>query len=84
MTIFRVKITPNASKNSIEGWQGDCLRIRLHAAPEKGEANRELIAFLAETLHVAKSDIEILSGHTARVKRVEIKSLSKLPEFPAC
>jgi len=70
--ILQVKITPNASKNSIAGFQGELLRIRIAAPPDKGKANDELVEFLSGVLNVAKSRIKLLSGHTSRLKRLEI------------
>jgi len=70
--ILQVKITPNASKNSIEGYHGNFLRIRIAAAPDKGKANDELIEFLASCLSISKSRIKLLSGHTSRLKKLEI------------
>lgn len=75
-TIIQVKINPNAAKNKVEGWQEDLLRIRIHAAPEKGEANEELIEFLSDTLKIGKSKIKILSGHTSRIKRICIEGMT--------
>ncbi len=72
-----LKVTPNASKNQIIGWEGDLLRVRIKGVPEKGRVNEELIDFLAETLEIAKSDIEIESGHTSRIKRLRIDGLSQ-------
>ncbi len=79
--IIQIKVTPNASKNQIVGWEGDVLRIRVKGVPEKGKVNEELIAFLATTLKVAKSRIEIVSGHTARLKRVKIDGISEFPKI---
>jgi uncharacterized protein (TIGR00251 family) len=76
MAIIQVKISPRASKNALEGWQGDTLRIRLHALPEKGQANIELISFLSETFDVPKSNIRLVSGQSSRLKRVEIQGRS--------
>lgn len=70
--IVQVKITPNASKNRVEGMQGDRLRIRIAAAPDKGKANEELIEFLADSLKISKSRIKLLSGQASRIKRLEI------------
>lgn len=71
-----VKIIPKASRNAIVGWEGEELKIRISAAPEKGEANAELISFLSEVLDVAKSKIEIVSGQTSRHKKLIIKEMS--------
>ncbi len=70
--ILMIKITPNAHKNEIVGWQGDVLKVKIEAPPEKGKANDLLIEFLAETFSLAKQNIRIVSGHTSRLKKVEI------------
>jgi uncharacterized protein len=72
--IIRVKVTPNAHKNSVEGFSGDVLKVRINAPPEKGKANEILIELLAEYFSVSKSCVQILSGHTSRLKKVEITS----------
>ena len=68
-----VKVLPKSSKNEIVGWEGEILKVRLTAAPEKGKANEALIALLAKEYGVAKSNITILKGATSQRKLVEIK-----------
>jgi len=70
--IFRVKVQPGAAKNEIVGVQGDALKIRINAPPVKGKANGALIDFLAEKLEVKKSEVEIISGHTSRIKKIKV------------
>ncbi|MDP1607857.1 MAG: DUF167 domain-containing protein [Chlamydiales bacterium] len=72
-----VKVTPKSSKNEIVGWENDELKIRLRAVPEKGKANELLIEFLAKTLHIAKSQIILVSGSTSRHKRLMIHHMEK-------
>lgn len=72
-----VKVVPKTSREEVVGWEADVLKIRLKAAPEKGEANKALIAFLAETLDISKQSIDIVSGETARRKRLCITGLSQ-------
>ena len=43
-------------------------QIAVTAAPEKGKANKAIIAVLAEALSLAKSEIELISGETSRRK----------------
>jgi len=69
---FRVRVQPGASKNEIVGVQEDALKIRINAPPVNGKANRALIDFLAEKLGVKKSEIEIVSGHTSRIKKIRV------------
>jgi hypothetical protein len=78
MISITVKVTPNASKNQIIGWVDNVLCIRIKGVPEKGRVNEELIAFLAKEFHLAKRQIEIVSGHTSRLKRIKIEGLLSL------
>ena len=69
---FMVRVQPGASKNEIVGVQEDALKIRINAPPVKGKANRALIDFLAEKLGVKKSEVEIISGHTSKIKKIKV------------
>lgn len=71
--LFTVTVQPRASKDAIVGRHGDTLKIRLTAPPVDGAANKALVAFLAKQLGVAKSRLEIASGHTGRVKRIRYR-----------
>jgi uncharacterized protein (TIGR00251 family) len=52
------------------------IKVRLTAPPVDGAANEALVKFLADTLSVAKSQIEIVSGHTSRDKVLRISGVS--------
>lgn len=71
-----IKATPRASQNAISGWEGDNLKIRLKAIPEKGNANETLCEFLAEYLEISPSQVLLIAGHTGRLKRVLIRGVS--------
>ncbi len=75
--IITVKVIPRAHKNALVGYENEVLKVRLHAIPEKGEANEELIEFLAEVFDLPKSSITIVRGQTSRIKHVEIKRLTE-------
>jgi len=70
--IFRVKVQPGAGKNEIVGVQGDVLKIKINAPPLKGKANKTLVDFLARKLDVKNSQVEIITGHTSRLKRIKV------------
>ena len=72
-----VRIQPRSSKNGITRREDGSLKIRLTAPPVDGAANEALIKFLSETLSVNKSQIEIVSGHTSREKRLKINGMSE-------
>ena len=70
---FTVKIVPKATKTEIVGIQEDgTIKIRLMSPPVEGQANEELIAFLAEFLHVDQGNIEIVAGIDSRKKLVSV------------
>jgi uncharacterized protein (TIGR00251 family) len=71
-----VRLTPRASRDEIAGWQGDELRVRLRAPPVDGRANEALLRLLASRLDVSPSSIELVSGATARVKRLRVEGLT--------
>ena len=75
--LIAVKVTPNAPKDAIIGWEGGRLRVRIRAVPEKGKANAHLLEFLANQLGIAKSNLSIASGKTSQLKRVRIDGLSE-------
>ncbi|CAB5080072.1 COG1872 [Olavius algarvensis associated proteobacterium Delta 3] len=70
--VFKILVQPRSSNTAIVGIHGDALKIRLTAPPVEGKANRACIQFLAKCLGLAKSDLEIVSGHSSRAKRVRL------------
>jgi uncharacterized protein (TIGR00251 family) len=48
------------------------LKVKVTAAPEKGWANEEICAVLADYLGVPKRNVEVIHGHTSPQKRVRI------------
>ena len=69
---FKIKVQPGAGKNEIVGVQGDALKIKINAPPVKGKANKALIDFLVKQLGVKKSEVEIISGHTSKIKKIKV------------
>jgi hypothetical protein len=67
--IVPVRAAAGARRNAILGARQGMLRIAVTAAPEKGKANRAIIALLSETLGVPKSAIELVCGETSPQKR---------------
>jgi hypothetical protein len=75
--IFKVIVQPRGSKNEIAGLQGDALKIRLTAPPVEGAANKMCIEFLAKSLKVRKSDVEIVRGQGSRTKKMLVRSATR-------
>ncbi|MDD4289845.1 MAG: DUF167 domain-containing protein [Patescibacteria group bacterium] len=69
---YTIKIQPNANENKIVEEKDDFLKIKIHAIPEHGKANDELIKFLSKHFKIPKSNIGIIKGKTSKNKIVEI------------
>jgi len=67
-----VHVQPRAAQTEVVGMHGDAVKIRLKAPPVDGAANEELVRFLAERLGVARADVSLVSGETARAKRLRV------------
>jgi uncharacterized protein len=65
-------IQPGAKKTEFAGLHGDALKIRLAAPPVDGKANDALIKFIAETLRLPKSAVNLKSGQSSRRKVLEV------------
>lgn len=72
--IISVKVVPGARQAKVVGWQGSFLKVNVPAPPQKGQANAALIDLLACHFNLPKNHIKILSGHTSRIKRIEIET----------
>jgi uncharacterized protein (TIGR00251 family) len=75
--IFAVRVQPRSSKDEIAGDAAGALKIRLQAPALEGRANEALIEFLAELLKTPKGAVRILSGERSRIKRLEIRGVTK-------
>jgi uncharacterized protein len=70
--LLKVRVQPRASCNRIAGLHVDALKVSLTAPPVDGAANQACLKFLAKSLQLPRSSLEILSGHTSRTKRILI------------
>jgi len=73
--VLRVHARPGRSRARIAGLHGDALKVEVKARPVAGEANRELVAVLAEALAVRPARVEVTAGAHAREKRVRVTGL---------
>ena len=75
--VVTVRLTPKGGRDAIDGVEtlsdgSTVLKVRVRAIPSEGEANAALGRVLAKALAVPPRDVEIVSGHTSRIKRVKI------------
>lgn len=72
-----LRVVPRASKDEIKTEPDGTFKVRLQAPPVEGKANKALLNFLAKQLHVPARDLQLISGETARRKRVLVRGVSE-------
>jgi uncharacterized protein (TIGR00251 family) len=74
--VFEAKVVPGSSQTTLCGLLDGMVKIKVSAAPERGKANKCLVEFLAKTLGVRRQAIQIISGRTNPIKKVQVSGLS--------
>ena len=67
-------VKPNAKNNCLKIEDSQFL-VSLTAPATKGKANHALITLIAHDLHISKSQIKIVRGHTSHTKIIQLKML---------
>ncbi|MEN9714353.1 MAG: hypothetical protein RLZZ164_1017 [Actinomycetota bacterium] len=67
-----IRVKPGSSKGPLVESTDDGLIVYLKERAVDGAANEALIAVLAKHFGVTKRQVEIASGHAARIKRIRI------------
>src|SRR6188768_955534 len=75
--VLTVRLTPKGGRDSIDGIEATAggrsvLKVRVRAAPSEGEANDALVRLIAKAVGVPPRAVNLISGHTARLKRLKI------------
>ncbi|MGB3815674.1 MAG: DUF167 domain-containing protein [Shinella sp.] len=73
-----VRLTPNGGRDAIDGWETGAdgenhLKARVSDPPDKGKANKALVALIAKAAGVPKSAVSLVSGDTQRKKILRIE-----------
>lgn len=69
---YTVRVKPGSRKGPLVQQDADGLVVYLRERAIDGAANEGLVRTLAAHFDVAPRDVEIVRGHTARIKRVEV------------
>ncbi|MEO6726561.1 MAG: DUF167 domain-containing protein [Blastocatellia bacterium] len=73
---FVVRVQPRAPRSEVADELDGALKIRLAAPPVDGEANEELIRFLARLFDVPRRQVSILSGLTSKNKLIRVEGVT--------
>lgn len=78
---IRVRLTPRAQRDSIDGLEetaeGTALKARVRAIPEGGAANAALEKLIAGWLSVPKGSVAVIAGGKSRLKSVAVSGNPK-------
>jgi len=69
---LKIYVKPNAKQSALVAVKDQVLHIALHAKPQEGEANAELIRFLSELLQIPKTQLILQRGQKSRYKTVRV------------
>lgn len=67
-----MRVTPRGGRDALTAGAEEHFAARIAAAPVDGAANAALIALVAKAFGVAKRDVTIVGGESARLKRLAI------------
>jgi uncharacterized protein (TIGR00251 family) len=76
-SLLPVRVSPRSAKPGIGGWREGAdgreeLEIRVAEAPTDGAANEAVVKLLAKALGISRAEVKLVSGETARHKRLSI------------
>ena len=71
-----IYVQPRASRVGIVGLHDGRLKLAITSPPVEGQANSQVIAFLAKLFRVPKGAVNLESGSLGRSKRLTIGGLS--------
>lgn len=74
---FAVRLAPRSSSNRVDGVLDGVLKVRVTAPAVQGAANAALVQLLADELEVARRDVRIVAGATARQKLVVVDGANR-------
>jgi len=74
--LLPVRAHAGAKSSGVRGVQDGSLRVSVTQVAEKGKANKAIIAVLAKSLGLRKSQLELVSGATAPRKRFLIHGVT--------
>ena len=66
-----MRVVPGAKKSKVETVSDASYKVWTTAAPEKGKANKAVIALLAKHLGIKKSELTLSAGLTSKEKVFE-------------
>ena len=73
---IHLHVAPRASRTRVMGLHDGRVKLAVAAPPVEGQANDEIVKFLARALGVGRDAVRIASGDTGKRKIVEVRGVS--------
>ncbi len=70
--IIKIKVVPNSSKNLLEIYNDEIIKVKINKPAVDGKANKGIIEYLSKILNLPKSNIEIVRGEKSSLKDLRI------------
>jgi uncharacterized protein (TIGR00251 family) len=74
MKILQIKVKPNARASQLDELPDGSWAAQVKSPPLDGRANDELIALVARHFGLRKAQVQIRTGTSGRLKRVQIEA----------
>jgi uncharacterized protein len=74
---------PSAKQTKVVGVHDDQLKISLQAPAQENKANELLLSWISKRIKVPQKQIQLISGHKGRNKRLEISEPIELEQIIA-
>lgn len=78
---LQIYAKPLAKRTTLLKIENDKLHIALHAKPHEGEANKELILYLAKFFELPKKSVLLRRGQASKYKEILIPLTEKVQKF---
>ncbi len=75
--ILLIRARAGARRSAIQGHHDGALKVAVTTAPEKGKANRAIIALLCQELDLKRSQVSLISGTTSPKKRLLVSDIDR-------
>jgi uncharacterized protein YggU (UPF0235/DUF167 family) len=72
---LRLRVAPGGRRSAVVGRYGEAWKVRVAAAPERGRANDEVIAVIADALDISRAAVRLVAGAASRDKIVELEGM---------
>ena len=73
---LHINVLPRSSRNTVAGFQDNCLKIKISKPPVDGQANAACCRLLSELFNIPASKITVVRGHSSRRKTVRLEGIS--------